>query len=83
MSFFLCLVLQSSATENGQYDYTRSGNPTRDALERYFFLFVGVYNADEAVFTSIRRIALVISPCIFFLLSLFLFYSFFLASWRS
>jgi hypothetical protein len=42
-----------------------------------------VYNADEAVFTSIRRIALVISPCIFFLLSLFLFYSFFLASWRS
>ncbi|KAK1386577.1 Cystathionine beta-lyase [Heracleum sosnowskyi] len=25
---------QPSATENGPYDYTRSGNPTRDALER-------------------------------------------------
>ncbi|KAK4377978.1 hypothetical protein RND71_004274 [Anisodus tanguticus] len=24
-----------SATENGQYDYTRSGNPTRDVLEKY------------------------------------------------
>jgi hypothetical protein len=40
-------------------------------------LFVGVYNADEAVFTSIRRIALVISPCVFFLLSLFLFLFYF------
>lgn len=40
MSFFLCLVLQSSATENGQYDYTRSGNPTRDALERFFFFLL-------------------------------------------
>lgn len=25
---------QPSATENGQYDYTRSGNPTRDTLEK-------------------------------------------------
>ncbi|KAL0297834.1 UNVERIFIED_CONTAM: Cystathionine beta-lyase, chloroplastic [Sesamum calycinum] len=25
---------QPSATEYGPYDYTRSGNPTRDALER-------------------------------------------------
>lgn len=34
----LCLILlfvQPSATENGLYDYTRSGNPTRDALERF------------------------------------------------
>ena len=27
--------MQPSATENGAYDYTRSGNPTRDALEKY------------------------------------------------
>ncbi|OIW11501.1 hypothetical protein TanjilG_26867 [Lupinus angustifolius] len=26
---------QPSAIENGPYDYTRSGNPTRDALERF------------------------------------------------
>lgn len=25
---------QPSATDSGAYDYTRSGNPTRDALER-------------------------------------------------
>ncbi|KAL9331511.1 hypothetical protein ACSQ67_001121 [Phaseolus vulgaris] len=34
----LCLILffmQPSAIENGPYDYTRSGNPTRDALERF------------------------------------------------
>lgn len=30
--------LKASATENGPYDYTRSGNPTRDALERYKIL---------------------------------------------
>lgn len=27
--------MQPSAIENGPYDYTRSGNPTRDALERF------------------------------------------------
>lgn len=34
----LCLLffmVQPSATENGPYDYTRSGNPTRDVLERF------------------------------------------------
>ena len=31
--------MQPSATENGPYDYTRSGNPTRDALERWDFMF--------------------------------------------
>jgi hypothetical protein len=28
-------LVQPSAIENGPYDYTRSGNPTRDALERF------------------------------------------------
>ena len=27
---------QPNATENGRYDYTRSGNPTRDQLEEQF-----------------------------------------------
>ena len=33
----LLFFLQPSAIENGPYDYTRSGNPTRDALQRYLF----------------------------------------------
>jgi len=41
---------QPSATEGGQYDYTRSGNPTRDALERMLAKLEG---ADRAFcFTS-------------------------------
>lgn len=32
--FFFPAYLKPSAIENGSYDYTRSGNPTRDALER-------------------------------------------------
>ncbi|KAI4386553.1 hypothetical protein MLD38_004480 [Melastoma candidum] len=41
---------QPSAIENGPYDYTRSGNPTRDALER---LLAKLDNADRAFcFTS-------------------------------
>ncbi|XP_028775665.1 cystathionine beta-lyase, chloroplastic isoform X1 [Neltuma alba] len=36
---------QPSATENGPYDYTRSGNPTRDALER---LLAKLDKADRA-----------------------------------
>lgn len=32
---FLHWVWQPSATDCGPYDYTRSGNPTRDVLERY------------------------------------------------
>lgn len=31
--------LKPSATEGGPYDYTRSGNPTRDVLERFFTSF--------------------------------------------
>ncbi|MBA0804092.1 hypothetical protein Gohar_014246, partial [Gossypium harknessii] len=39
-----------SATENGPYDYTRSGNPTRDVLER---LLAKLEKADRAFcFTS-------------------------------
>lgn len=41
---------QPSATENGPYDYTRSGNPTRDALES---LLAKLDKADQALcFTS-------------------------------
>ncbi|KAM1306762.1 hypothetical protein ACFX2H_009106 [Malus domestica] len=41
---------QPSATENGAYDYTRSGNPTRDALES---LLAKLDKADRAFcFTS-------------------------------
>ncbi|KAI9161463.1 hypothetical protein LWI28_017699 [Acer negundo] len=41
---------QPSAVENGPYDYTRSGNPTRDALES---LLAKLDNADRAFcFTS-------------------------------
>ncbi|XVF85611.1 hypothetical protein PTKIN_Ptkin17bG0130800 [Pterospermum kingtungense] len=41
---------QTSATENGPYDYTRSGNPTRDVLER---LLAKLEKADRAFcFTS-------------------------------
>ncbi|XP_027070317.1 cystathionine beta-lyase, chloroplastic [Coffea arabica] len=41
---------QPSATEYGPYDYTRSGNPTRDALER---LLAKLDKADRALcFTS-------------------------------
>ncbi|KAF7819111.1 cystathionine beta-lyase, chloroplastic [Senna tora] len=41
---------QPSAIENGPYDYTRSGNPTRDALER---LLAKLDKADRAFcFTS-------------------------------
>lgn len=41
---------QPSATENGPYDYTRSGNPTRDVLES---LLAKLEKADRALcFTS-------------------------------
>ncbi|EPS57982.1 hypothetical protein M569_16835, partial [Genlisea aurea] len=41
---------QPSATEFGPYDYTRSGNPTRDVLER---LLAKLDKADRALcFTS-------------------------------
>ncbi|CAH9105436.1 unnamed protein product [Cuscuta epithymum] len=41
---------QPSATENGLYDYTRSGNPTRDILEK---LLAKIEKADRAFcFTS-------------------------------
>lgn len=38
--FFSSLLMQPSATENGPYDYTRSGNPTRDVLERLDVLLI-------------------------------------------
>lgn len=42
---FFVLCLQPSATENGPYDYTRSGNPTRDVLERCNFAFCVYQNS--------------------------------------
>lgn len=32
--FDIASILQPNAVEYGPYDYTRGGNPTRDALER-------------------------------------------------
>jgi len=37
---------QPSATENGPYDYTRSGDPTREALEK---LLAHIEGADRAL----------------------------------
>ncbi|GLT61185.1 hypothetical protein SLA2020_339070 [Shorea laevis] len=53
---------QPSATENGPYDYTRSGNPTRDALES---LLAKLDKADRAFcFTSgMAALAAVFSSC--------------------
>ncbi|KAJ8433145.1 hypothetical protein Cgig2_007109 [Carnegiea gigantea] len=49
-TFCAYFLLQPSATENGPYDYTRSGNPTRDVLER---LLAQLDKADRAFcFTS-------------------------------
>lgn len=36
----LTCAWKPSATEVGEYDYTRSGNPTRDTLERQVQSFV-------------------------------------------
>jgi cystathionine beta-lyase/cystathionine gamma-synthase len=40
------VIFQPSATDYGTYDYTRSGNPTRDVLQRLvhqcFFLAIVV-----------------------------------------
>ncbi|KAG0559162.1 hypothetical protein M758_10G082000 [Ceratodon purpureus] len=46
---------QPSATEGGPYDYTRSGNPTRDALER---TLAKLENADRAFCFSTGTTAL-------------------------
>ncbi|RVW36024.1 Cystathionine beta-lyase, chloroplastic [Vitis vinifera] len=49
-AFSLLLPTKPSATENGPYDYTRSGNPTRDVLES---LLARLDKADRAFcFTS-------------------------------
>ncbi|KAK6944435.1 Cys/Met metabolism, pyridoxal phosphate-dependent enzyme [Dillenia turbinata] len=45
-----------SATENGPYDYTRSGNPTRDALES---LLAKLDKADRAFYFTSGMAALV------------------------
>lgn len=44
VALFFVLCLQPSATAFGPYDYTRSGNPTRDALERCGFAFFEYQN---------------------------------------
>ena len=43
---------QPSATQFGEYDYTRSGNPTRDALQKQLAMLEGVPNAKAYCFTT-------------------------------
>jgi cystathionine beta-lyase len=43
---------QPSATMFGEYDYTRSGNPTRDALQNQIALLEGVPGAKAFCFTT-------------------------------
>lgn len=51
--------MQPSATENGPYDYTRSGNPTRDALERSDFIWLyAVEVALKTLFFFFRNMSL-------------------------
>jgi cystathionine beta-lyase len=53
---------QPSATEGGPYDYTRSGNPTRDALERTLARLEGAdrafcFTTGMAALATITRLA--------------------------
>lgn len=48
-SYCLLYILQPSALENGPYDYTRSGNPTRTALERCLFLLIHILLSVEVI----------------------------------
>ena len=43
---------QPSATQFGEYDYTRSGNPTRDALQKQLAALEGVPGAQAFCFTT-------------------------------
>jgi cystathionine beta-lyase len=43
---------QPGASEFGKYDYTRSGNPTRDAFQDQMALLEGVQNAKSFAFSS-------------------------------
>jgi cystathionine beta-lyase len=43
---------QPGATDFGKYDYTRSGNPTRDALQKQIAALEGVEDAATFCFTS-------------------------------
>ncbi|XP_024375089.1 cystathionine beta-lyase, chloroplastic isoform X1 [Physcomitrium patens] len=53
---------QPSATEGGPYDYTRSGNPTRDALERTLAKLEGAdrafcFSTGMAALATVMRLA--------------------------
>lgn len=43
---------QPSATSFGDYDYTRSGNPTRDALQNQIAILEGTNNSKSFCFTT-------------------------------
>ena len=43
---------QPSSTQFGEYDYTRSGNPTRDALQKQLAMLEGVPGAQAFCFTT-------------------------------
>ena len=43
---------QPSSTQFGEYDYSRSGNPTRDALQKQLAMLEGVSGAQAFCFTT-------------------------------
>lgn len=69
----LCLMLflmQPSAIENGPYDYTRSGNPTRDALERFDHDVIGLCFVLQLWMFHICFFVYPLLICMFYVLSL-------------
>ena len=65
----MLFLMQPSAIENGPYDYTRSGNPTRDALERFD------HDVNDLCFVLQLWMFHIMFFCLFFSLSLILFLS--------
>lgn len=48
--------MQPSAIENGPYDYTRSGNPTRDALERCILSYILLKMEKKGAFLALMQL---------------------------
>ncbi|RZB47747.1 Cystathionine beta-lyase, chloroplastic isoform B [Glycine soja] len=61
---------QPSAIENGPYDYTRSGNPTRDALERFDHDVIGLCFVLQLWMFHICFFVYPLLICMFYVLSL-------------
>jgi len=62
--------MQPSAIENGPYDYTRSGNPTRDALERFDNDVIGFVSGCIYGCFILCFFVLPLLICMFYVLSL-------------